>query len=458
MKTLLVLPRSRSYVIQPNLGLGYIASAIRRAGHEVMILDCIKEKMKIDDFFSLVRAHSFDMVGFHMFSQDYTSVKQLSRLIKEINPKIYTIVGGPHPTGDPHGIIEDFPHIDFAFCGEGDLGMPRLLNLLSQGCGNNSEFSRIDGLYWKGGESKSAPCAQIEDLDSLPFPAWDLMRPDTYPEAPHGAFIKQFPVAPLIISRGCPFGCTFCAGANHRHRRRSIDNVMEEIELLGRQYGVKELLIEDENFTLDRKLVQEFCGSLLRMNKGYTWNCSSGVRLSCVDLEDLQLMEKAGCHSISVGIEFGSQRIHDLTEKKLTLEMVREKMKLFAKTNIRVTGFFLLGIPGETLAEMNETVKLALALPLHRIQINNFIPLPGSQIWKDLKKEGNLANIDYDHFFVHDVAYVSNGIRKRDIKQLQKKAYLKFYLRWRIIKNVLSDIRSFNHLRYLIKRFMDVLV
>ncbi len=458
MKILLVLPRNRSYVIQPNLGLGYIASVVRKAGHEVMILDCMKEKIKSDAFSSLIRADSFDIVGFNMFSQDYTAIKELSRLVKEIDPKIYTIVGGAHPTGNPQGVIEDFPYIDFAFCGEGESGIPHLLNLLSQGYADNMEFSKIDGLYWKGKGSGQASYAQIEELDSLPFPAWDLMRPDTYPEAPHGAFIKQFPVAPLIISRGCPFECTFCAGASHRHRKRSIGNVMEEIEFLNKKYGIKELLIEDENFISDRRLLQEFCDSLLQTNKGYTWSCPSGVRLSCVNLEDLRLMEKAGCHSISVGIEFGSQRIHDLTKKRLTLDVIREKVGLLTKTNIRITGFFLLAIPGETLAEMKETVKFAITLPLHRIQINNFMPLPGSEIWKVLKTGGKLKNIEYDHFFVHDVPYVSNGIKKKDIKQLQRKAYLNFYLRWRIIKNVLLDIRSFSHLKYLIRRFIDTLL
>ena len=106
---------------------------------------------------------------------------------------------------------------------------------------------------------------------------------------------------------------------------------------------------------------------------------------------------------------------------------------------------------------MNQSIDFALSLPLHRIQVNNFMPLPGSQIWDNLKKEGKLEKIDYNHFFVHDVAYAGDGIIKKDIKNLQRKAYFKFYLRWEIIKDVLSDIRSMKHLKYLVRRFIDAI-
>jgi len=452
VKILLVLPPNYSYVVQPNLGLGYIAAAVQNAGHEAVILDWMRDGITMKDFSDMLLAANFDMVGFHMFSQDYDIIKQLSRIVKEINPRIYTIVGGSHPTGDPHSIIEDFPCVDYGFRGEAELGIVQLLKLLSQECAEAQELAKIKGLYWKGRDLESVISAEIENLDLIPFPAWELMRPDTYPMAPHGAFVKQMPCAPIILSRGCPFSCTFCAGANHRYRKRSLDNVMEEIRLLNTNYGVKELLIEDENLILNRKFAQEFCESLLRINKGYTWSCPSGIRLSCVDLELMKLMNRAGCHSVSVGIEFGSQRIFDITKKGLTLKMIREKMQILAKTNIKTTGFFMLGIPGETLAEMEKTIKFMLTLPLDRVQINNFMPLPGTQIYHDLKNSDECGDINYSSFSVHKVAYVSGEVSKQDIKRLQRKGYIRFYFRWKIIK-ILAEIRSFRHLRYLIKRF-----
>jgi len=232
---------------------------------------------------------------------------------------------------------------------------------------------------------------------------------------------------------------------------------MTEIDFLDRNFGVKEFLIEDENLTMDRNLVNRFCEALLKSNRGYTWSCPSGIRLNFIEYDDLVLMKRAGCHSVSVGIEFGTERIHDMTNKRLNLELIREKVALLARTGIRCTGFFLLGIPGETITEMRQTVQLALTLPLDRIQVNNFMPLPGSQIWKQLEKENKLGQVDYNRFFVHDVAYVAGGVKRADIKKRQRMAYLRFYLRWHILVKILADIRSFGHFVQLAKRFLDAI-
>jgi anaerobic magnesium-protoporphyrin IX monomethyl ester cyclase len=122
-----------------------------------------------------------------------------------------------------------------------------------------------------------------------------------------------------------------------------------------------------------------------------------------------------------------------------------------------VTGFFLLGFPGETLEEMQKTVDLALELPLDRAQFNNFMPLPGSAIWEQLRREGRLGNLDWSRFFVHDVAYCEEGIRPIQLKQFQRRAYLRFYLRPRIMLSLLGEIRSLSHLKFLLRRFIDAL-
>jgi len=383
-----------------------------------------------------------------MFTQDYHWVAACCRIVKQVDKSILTLAGGPHPSGDPVGTIKGLADLDFLLSGESDLTLPRLLALIESGATHSAALSQIPGLFSQDIPKNTPPadCSVeygiVENLDDLPFPAWDLMPPNRYPKAPHGAFFRQYPVAPLIVSRGCPFECTFCAGARRKHRKRSIENVMGEIDFLNRHYGVKELLIEDENFTMDRRLVNSFCEALLVKDKGYTWSCPSGIRLNYVDFDDLMLMKRAGCHSVSVGIEFGTERIHDITNKRLNLGLIREKVALLARTGIRTTGFFMLGIPGETVAEMRQTMQLALALPLDRIQVNNFMPLPGSQIWKQLEIENKLGQIDYNRYFVHDVAYAAGGIKRSDIKKRQRITYLRFYLRWRILVGILADIRS----------------
>ena len=159
-------------------------------------------------------------------------------------------------------------------------------------------------------------------------------------------------------------------------------------------------------------------------------------------------MERAGCHSLSVGVEFGSQRILDLTKKGMNIETIKKKIALFKKSNIRVTGFFMMGYPGETKEDIKKTIKLAKELDIDRAQFNNFMPLPGSEIYNVLKEEGKLDKLRIDHFFVHDVGFIPEGMTEKELKKLQKKAYLGFYLRPRIIFGLLKDIKNFKHFKY----------
>ena len=439
----------------PSIGLGYIASVLRESGHEVKMLHCLKEKLSFDDFSEYIKNNDFDVIGIQMFTFDITPVKRHLEIIKRLKPGAITMLGGYHPSGDPDGVLRTLPQADFAFISEAEIGFPAFLREIIKSAPN---FESVPNLVWKNkGEITVNPVKVVENLDDIPFPAWDLMDPRTYPEAPHGGFFKSFPTAPIIITRGCPMQCTFCSGKSvttNKIRKRSAQNVVNEIKLLKEKYGVNDFLIEDENFTLHRDLVYEFCNKLLGENLAITWSCPSGVRLDTLDLDMLKLMEKSGCHSLAVGVEFGSQRIHDLTKKHLTIEKIKEKTALLMKTGIKVTGFFMFGIPGETKEEMIQTIKLAKALNIHRAQFNNFMPLPGSQLYNQLKKEG-MDSIDYNHFFVHDVGFVPDGMTRKQMKNMQRRAYLEFYLRPKIIIGLMREIVSLKQFYRLVKRFFD---
>lgn len=466
MNILLTVPFNRSYVIMPSLGLGYLAMVLAKNSHNVSILNCIKERFTIEEFKNYISTRNFDLVCFQMFSYDLNVIKKYSQIVKSVKPSAITIVGGPHPSGDPAGILNDLPDIDFAFHGEAEIGLSRLVNVLSDnknlsGHERENTFSLIPGLIWKNaGKIKINHPEFVNDLDSLDFPNWDLQDPRSFPYAPHGAFARDFPTAPLIITRGCPYQCTFCAGkaiSGKKIRNRSIKNVIEEIEYLKREYGVKEIMIEDECFTFHRELVKEFCEALLTRDLRISWSLPSGVRIDTLDRELLDIMERSGCYSLAFGIEFGSQRMLDLTKKNLSLEMVKEKIELFKNSNIKVTGFFMMGVPGEKKEDIRKTIKFALELPLNRVQFNNFMPLPGSELWRELSSAGRLNRLDWNKFFVHDVAFTPDGITGRELKVLQIKAYIRFYLRPSILIGIFKEIRSFRHMFYLLKRFFDAM-
>lgn len=441
----------------PSLGLGYLAAVATGAGHSVTVLNCIKERLDAVGFTDYLQRHQFDVIGFQVFSYDLNVVVKLLEIVRAVQPKAVTVAGGPHPSGDPFGVLHVLSGLDYAFAGEAETGFVSWLHLLQTG----GDPASVPGLIYRNAADsvKVNPTRVVEDLDSLPMPAWNLLRPEEYPEAPHGAFTRNFPTAPIILTRGCPCLCTFCSGetiTGSRVRRRSVNNVMSELTSLFTR-GIREVHIEDENFTLSKKYVLEFCDALEQSGLGLSWSLPSGVRIDTLDAELLDRMERAGCYSLALGIEFGVDRMMQLAKKGLTVDVIRQKMELFKGRRIKTTGFFLFGVPGETYEEMEKTLAFALELPLDRAQFNNFMPLPGSSIWKDLSRAGRLDRLNWDRMFVHDVAYCDEGINPHQIKNLQRLAYLRFYLRPRVLFSLLCEIRSPLHLKFLLKRFFDAL-
>ncbi len=164
--------------------------------------------------------------------------------------------------------------------------------------------------------------------------------------APHGAFFKQYPVAPIITSRGCPFHCTFCGGhiiSGRKIRQRSIKNVMSEIELLYRDYGVREIHIEDDNFTFRKDYVLEFCNHMRSKFPNLTWTCPNGVRIDTLDEEMVEAMRSSGCYALSIGIESGSDKILKLMKKSLNIQKIAEKIEMLKKFDIDINAFFIPG-------------------------------------------------------------------------------------------------------------------
>lgn len=441
----------------PSLGLGYLAAALLNKGHDVCVLNCMKERMTYDRFADYIQQNRFAIIGFQVFSYDISSVKRHIDIIRHYSPTTTIIAGGPHPSGDPVGTMTCIEGIDYGFQGEAETGLPILVDQLGQG---RLDFDFIPGLIWKsGGAIRVNPKSAVKDLDSIEFPAWSIIKPESFPEAPHGAFTREFPTAPIITSRGCPSLCTFCAGSSINGRvvrRRSIDNVMKELRQL-KERGIKEFHIEDENFTYSEKYVLDFCARLEDEKLSMSWSLPSGVRLDTLNRDLLRLMARTGCYSLAVGIEFGTDRLLQLTRKGTTIKAIRENMLIFRGINIKVTGFFLFGFPGETYEEMMATAQFSRTLPLDRAQFNIFAPLPGSAEWGRLRQLGSLDMVDTDRLYLNDVSYVEGDMTRQRLKKIQRLAVLGFYLRPRILFQLISEIRSIKHLKYIIARLIDTI-
>jgi len=462
MKIVLVRPPSFTMpIIIPNLGLGYLASILREKKYLVKILDCAKERMNHQKFKKYLEKEKPDVLGIQLFTCDFSSTKKCFNIAKQLDPKILTLVGGPHPSGDPIGIMNSFKNLDFAFSGEAELGLPKLLEYIE--APKNTELKSVQGLVYRNNKEVIVnKQGRIKELDKLPFPSWDLLDPRTYPTAAHGSFTKSLPVAPIITTRGCPFNCSFCAAkimSGKNFRIRSIDSVIKEIKYLQRNFGVKEIHIEDDNFTLVKSRVLKFCKKLKQENINIDWACPNGVRLDTLDEELLKNMEKTGCYSFAVGIESGSPRILSDMKKGEILETIRKKIKLIASVSkIRMTGFFILGYPTETKDDIMKTISFSLSLPLHRAQFSNFIPLPGTEIYDNLIRSGEIKYklINWDSYQDNSIAYSPKGISKKELKKNIRKAFAKFYFRPLIIIGLLKEIHSFNQLKIVILRVFDI--
>lgn len=458
MKVLLVKPFNQSDHIQPSLGLGYLATALRKK-HDVKLLDCIKDNLAIDALLPILKAYNPDVLGLQCYTFDLPYIRKALRIAKEFNKDIVTVIGGPHPSALPDATISAEDDLDYLFVGEAEVGFSQLVDSIGK---KVKDLSHIPGLvYREAGEIKKNPKMVTDDLDSLGLPAWDMIRPQDYPESQHGAFFKQFPIAPIMVTRGCPYPCTFCAGnivSGKAIRRRSIDNVLGEIKMLNKDFGIKEFHIIDDNFTMDREYAKEFLKRLKALNLGMTWAVPNGVRMDTLDDELLALMKETGLYMVSLGIESGSDKVLASMRKGITTGKIRECVKRIDKAGIDMAGFFILGFPGETVETIKQTIDFAAELPLKRANYFTYLPFPGTESYKKLQESGELKDVDWESFYFTNAAYTPKGITRKELKSLHRLAFAKFYLRPHIMLYQLRSIQSVRHFGFLAKRFMRWIV
>lgn len=454
MRVLLIKPYNLSDHIQPAIGLGYLATALRDK-HEVMLLDCIKEGIDIAELKRRIEQLRPDVVGMQCYTFHVEFARQASEICKKINKDMFFIVGGPHPSSVPESFLEFGQSVDFGFVGEAELGLKLLLEKLNQN--NGPSYQEIPGLIWRNNATLKINERYVEeDLDKLGMPAWDLIKPETYPEAQHGAFFRNFPIAPIITTRGCPYPCTFCAVgviSGKKLRKRSPSSVIKEIDFLYHQHGIREFHVVDDNFTLDTSHAKTILKGIINLNLNVSLATPNGVRLDLLDEELLYLMKKSGLYLVSLGIESGSDSILKAMKKNLTVEKTRKAVATIRKAGIEVAGFFIIGFPGETREDIKKTINFALELDLIRANFFTYLPFPGTESYKNLERSGELKKVNWDRFYFMSAPYVPKGLTHKELKMFQREAFMRFFLRPGIFYKNLLGIKSFRHLRFLLKRF-----
>lgn len=451
----LVKPLSDIDTMNQSLGLGYLAAVLEREGFPVRIIDAPILGYRQREIIKEAKEFNPTIIGLSSTTREFPTTLRLASSLKKYFPESLIVVGGPHVTVTPKQTMKH-QCFDLAVLGEGEKTLVELLKSLEKG----ESLERIKGIVFKKGKKTiiTPPRPFIKNIDTIPFPARHLLPPLEKCRPTPNSY-QNFPVGTIMTSRGCPFRCTFCARNvfGNQARLRSPKNVVEEMEVLVKKYGAREIRVWDDTFNLDPHRVIEICREILKRNLKFSWTCQA--RVNFVNSGMLDWMKKAGCWQISYGIESGNQAILNKIKKGATLEMARQAVAKTKKAGIEVKGFFMLGLPGETEETMQETIDFAKKLDPDFATFCITLPFPGTEIYQEAIKTGNLRKVPFENYILYQtkkLPFVPRGLTAQKIHTYESKAYREFYFRKKIFLRELAKIRSLSTLQAKIKGFLSV--
>lgn len=377
-------PWGRSRMLPP-LGLLYIAAVLEKGGFEVEIFNNYLLNKPIDEIKSKVSHLNPEIIGISCNSVNYGRCVEIARAARHAAPKSVVVVGGPHATCMPETLLMH-EEIDYVIVGEGERSMLELAKCIVEK--RSSHIASIPGIAYRAeGRVIRNPQSFIEDLDWVPIPARHLIDLSSYER--NIDYLPVKPVDVLNVIRGCPFKCRFCETKGiwgSKPRAFSPKRVVEELEILIENHGTQGAYFIGDNFTINGKWVKEVC-DLIKMHKlSIEWVCDTRVDL--VSRELLRCMRAAGCRTIWFGIESGSPQVLSMLNKGISLEQASKAVKLCREEGIKVACSFMLGVPGETLKDMEATLNFALRLNPDWCQFNVYIACPGSSLYDEVVENG----------------------------------------------------------------------
>lgn len=436
----------------PPMGLLSIAGFLSEKRVQVRIWDPL---LSNDTFIDEVERFKPDIIGISFLTAQYNRAREISSLLRERIPLALYVCGGPHASALPEESLLGLS-CDIAVVGEGELTMHEICKCLA----DSRTYHRVDGIsYLSNGRVYHNPRRQlIGDLDIVPFTGRELLSTsfDWYlvpPGVIRGIFYAN--TATMITSRGCPYSCIFCASkavSGNQFRRRSVRNVINEIQYLQQRYGVTKIWFLDDIFTFDPSWVKEFCRVLISEGLELIWSCQT--RADALDDDLLRQMKASGCIQVELGIESGSDRMLKAISKGMCVQELRDKFVQIKRIGLRTMANFIVGIPGEDIRDIMLTYKLAKQLKPDFVEFNLCIPYPGSQLYHVaqqagwLTKDGSNFTADWDEHTGMPV--MRTNIQPRHLLKLRTKFQNRFF--WtNYMSIILSFLRSPKHLLILIR-------
>jgi len=408
MRTLLInTPYPSTECPTMPLGLAYIAAVLEKEGSEVQVQDFLVTEYSKGKLEGKIVDFAPEIVGITSVTMNYPIASRILRDCKEIDGNIITVIGGPHVSFWAEEALEEAPWIDIVVRGEGEYTMLEIAR--------GKSLKEIDGIAFSenGGVVLTEPRQWIENLDELPFPARHL-----FPLSRYRALSSD---CGLITSRGCPFHCIFCLGpkmVGKKGRFRNIKLIVDEIEEI-LEYGFKTINMADDLFTLNRKHLYAFCDEVMARKLKFKWSANS--RVDTVDPELLGKMKEAGCFFICYGVESGNQKILDIARKKITLEKIKEAVKLSKDAGIKSLASFIIGLPGETKKTLKESVNFAEELgPYYAFHL--LAPFPGTEVWERREEYGlRILTDDWLKYTANEAITETEGVSAAELTEIDRK-------------------------------------
>lgn len=434
--------------IEPPLGLGYLAAIAEKRNVSCRIIDANISGITSDALILELEKDKPAIVGISVNLYSYQTVLKLTHRLKELFPRIVTILGGPTPSSEPLKVMDECGP-DAVVAGEGEETFDEIVSNYKS---KRHLFRGVSGVIYrdKDGIVQNPDRGFLKDIDAIPFPAYHLF-PDL---RTYRSRARKTPFAPLLTSRGCPYQCVYCSKDVFKNvcRMRSPENVIKEIDMLVNKYGVKQIDILDDNFTMNKKRTEKILDLLIERNYDLYVNLQTGVRTEGIDSNIIDKMKRAKVWKIPIGVESGDPGMLKTIKKQLDLERVMDVTEMAKKAGMKVYGFFMLGLPGDTAVSMQRTIDFAVKMNPNIANFCITTPFPGTELYQMIKKSGRfLINVDdgiSKGFYANQVFYEMGEMDRKIVLEYYKKAMKTFYFRPVKMLELLAGIRSVEEFKW----------
>lgn len=438
MNTLLINPSGGYHHEYPPLGLLSIAAYLRKDEHHVSFLDDGVLPQPNDRYLQLVEDEAPDCVLLSLYTTNIVRAFEMIRQIRVAKANVKIIVGGHHATALPEETLAECPEIDLLVSGEGEETISELVTVLEQG----GRLEGVKGLYIPSDNrerfSFTGERPFIENLDSLPMPAHDLVNLEDYQENPIRVGRR---VGSLVTSRGCPFNCVFCNKAvfKSKIRRRSAEKICDEIEYMVSEQGIDEIYFQDDLFALDRKWLHNFVTLLNQRRLNIPWRMLA--RVDILKKDDFTMVRRAGCYLVQFGVESGNDEILKDIKKNITTNQVRKAFRDARGAGLQTYGFFIFGHRLDTMRTIKQTFALAKEIRCDFTSFFLLVPFPGTAVYELLPESfrRDWARIKYVNWHKEIEPISICGVSGEQLKKIEKQVNMEYYSRiFYLVSNILG--------------------